>query len=1101
MDNLLLAAKAINPFDDTTMGQALSELLGNIGGNQEAGRLLSPLLERVVEPVDPERDENVRMAARMANTASLGLLEQLSQLGDRQSDIFTSEDRGTGGQIADFIYDLLGYAVPGAGAARLLRNTPLGAASNTIGQLAKEGAVLGAGLTGAEELLDALITPEDTDVEESLKNIALNTAIGAVADPALTKLVDALGRRLGRGRGNGPTEPPVQEQPQQPQPQDLLEQTQQQQPETTVNGSLQLLQQPQGVTPPNVLQPPKKATEKLDNVIDFGGIKERQAKEAKKLDESFFQRMWNQTVKRISDDMIYVKVAENELRGKGRFDAPDKFYNALSTARGHFAYTERLIDREFNPILRNVEENGGDQKEAFKYLYALHLKEIKSKMPEYQLPKGITEQDLDEVINAYKDNPVYNDFVAAIQGYRKRILDILLDGQVIDQNIYNQLLDEYKFYTPKFRVKDLDNPDAFSTAFMEELTPLSVKNPIRQLKEGSEQIIKNPLESWFLLTQKAVQAAANNKALRHLEELADLDTAEKWISRDPRKSGGQKPIEYTVIGEDGTLQKRQVYLNEELHDAITRTTSTERETVVKYLLGLARAQRLAITGNPAFLLRNTLRDAMQGWATSRAGFTVRDYFLAALDLMTDGKALTRSLLDEYFQSGAGMSTVWARDSRKYREFMQQGLNVKGFQDVSPKEIKGMKWLRNLVDGYRRNFVDRAEHLVKMAEFRATLRKGGTLEEAAANARDMMDFFRSGSWVRQANPYLSFLNTTIRGREKFIRSAIEAHKSGAKSALRWWYRNAMVSLAPSALAWYAYHNFATEEQKRAIEEAPPYLRDTHWLFPSPDSNIIYRIPKPFETAAYFSSPFENFLRRLDDLNDEDMKDSIRQWVVNNLLFDPSLNIATPFIENAFNRDLFTGREIYDERANPEEQVDETTSGTAQGIARIFQNIPVLDRTGLASPQQVEHVIEGLFPVSGEVVTGMIDDLLGINQNAPIPIDSVSGNDLIDLLLSPASQFSYQIEGRNSPLIGKFYEAYDRLQYLKENGRLPKEEESRYKTLGKIRYQMNQIAAKINEVEADENMTPDEKRKQLNDLIKARNELLRILEDTDLLDNLP
>jgi hypothetical protein len=139
-----------------------------------------------------------RAGARIANTATLGALDELYKKtrGERASQF---KERKGGGRVADFLYDLLGYGVSGAGVAKGLRGLGLGAKEGTkglskIAQLAKEGALTGLGISSAEVGIKEALNPKDQDWKENLAKIGIETAGGAILDPAAHGVLKLISR-------------------------------------------------------------------------------------------------------------------------------------------------------------------------------------------------------------------------------------------------------------------------------------------------------------------------------------------------------------------------------------------------------------------------------------------------------------------------------------------------------------------------------------------------------------------------------------------------------------------------------------------------------------------------------------------------------------------------------------------------------------------------------------------------------------------------------------------------------------------------------------------------------------------------------------------
>jgi conjugative element/phage-associated large polyvalent protein len=155
-----------------------------------------------LKPVD-------RFVAKMTDTATFGLASHLEKKNkealekkikegrgdkyDRKAieDIENrTSDKGRGkvGKASDFVAQGVGYLAPGFLAAKGARAVGLGAKltkgmsrTKKIGQLAKEGATVGAAISLAETPFKKIDDKETN--EETIKRIALETGLGAIGDP------------------------------------------------------------------------------------------------------------------------------------------------------------------------------------------------------------------------------------------------------------------------------------------------------------------------------------------------------------------------------------------------------------------------------------------------------------------------------------------------------------------------------------------------------------------------------------------------------------------------------------------------------------------------------------------------------------------------------------------------------------------------------------------------------------------------------------------------------------------------------------------------------------------------------------------------------
>ncbi|WP_394139541.1 LPD38 domain-containing protein [Cytobacillus oceanisediminis] len=188
--------QAINPFDDVSIKEAMK---GNVDDALKTDR-------------SPVTKEATRALTRIGNTGTLGTLDQAYKKSrGEQASQFTNEGRSTGGKVADFGYDALGYLIPGAGAYKAVRGVGAGLKPgaqgvNKVRQLAQEGAITGGLLGSGEVFVREGLNPQDTNFKDNLKHIGLGTALGAVADPALYGVGKAAGNTLSKfAKGDVPT--------------------------------------------------------------------------------------------------------------------------------------------------------------------------------------------------------------------------------------------------------------------------------------------------------------------------------------------------------------------------------------------------------------------------------------------------------------------------------------------------------------------------------------------------------------------------------------------------------------------------------------------------------------------------------------------------------------------------------------------------------------------------------------------------------------------------------------------------------------------------------------------------------------------------------
>src|SRR5690606_8064663 len=128
---------------------------------------------------------------------------------------------------------------------------------------------------------------------------------------------------------------------------------------------------------------------------------------------------------------------------------------------------------------------------------------------------------------------------------------------------------------------------------------------------------------------------------------------------------------------------------------------------------------------------------------------------------------TNNRLDEFISSGGAMSTLMSTTRDYSRETMRQAFK-QSLRQKTMNVITSPKELAKFLSGYTpikgaltgtlkvlRKGSEISEFATKLGYFDQRLRRGDSLREAAYQARDLMDFNRSGSAVRQANKLIAF----------------------------------------------------------------------------------------------------------------------------------------------------------------------------------------------------------------------------------------------------------------------------------------------------------------------------------------------------------
>jgi hypothetical protein len=281
-----------------------------------------------------------------------------------------------------------------------------------------------------------------------------------------------------------------------------------------------------------------------------------------------------------------------------------------------------------------------------------------------------------------------------------------------------------------------------------------------------------------------------------------------------------------------------------------------------------------------------------------------------------------------------------------------------------------------------------------------------------------------------------------------------------------------------------------------QELQQWDKDLFWHFWVGDTH--FRLPIPFEMGIIFKVLPERILSMADG-RDEPFRGFGKQAFetlspVPNVLEPVKalgfVTALTPVAEVATNEN-FAGAPIVpgrEERISPQDQYGPYTSSLAKGVARLVDKIPGGEDTFLGSPRKLEHVLQGYTGSLGKYVSQGIDTAAKALGGTNIPSKPATG-------LEKAPGFKAFLGTTipdNTDSMDRFYERLDQL--TKDMGSAKKrgdasDSEGEAKVYNKINRSIGELRAVYRQVLDDEEMTPDEKRSQLNDLNAQMNDLAK------------
>jgi len=513
-------------------------------------------------------------------------------------------------------------------------------------------------------------------------------------------------------------------------------------------------------------------------------------------------------------------------------------------------------------------------------------------------------------------------------------------------------------------------------------------------EEGSAGFREGPTDTLIRMTGITEDLVRRNQVATALRELVRSDpTGELQATFRPLKNAEEalKPGEVRFgFYENGKPQYFAVPMEYQSLFQMEPSAVRQGFQTAGNLLGAPLLKAGATTYNPGFIALNALRDA-QVYLRRTGGFTslpklgesLRDLGFAYRDLYHSARAGTEQAdWAALAKAGGSQNERFTRGGKRMtpaevqRTIANEDPSLAARMQVAftPGEVGSI-----LADVFRglgspvKAAGEVVESAPRLAAYRRALREGKTEEEAALAARDItLDFSRGGTWARNLNALVPFLNAAIQGNERFIASDLltKANRKNTAAALFFG------GVAP-AVAFEAYNRLFGQD----YQDVPDYLKDSGIVIMIPDQlggaprpgrradgttvpgqrQFIY-LPLP-QDAALLKGVTTRALRQATGEEPGSLQRFATQTLgdLSPIPLDagfPLPPVARTAMELGTNRDIFRGRDIvpdYIETRPQGEQATEQTSAAGRVIGG------ALSAAGIpgTAPAQIDYAVESLL----------------------------------------------------------------------------------------------------------------------------------------------
>jgi hypothetical protein len=615
-----------------------------------------------------------------------------------------------------------------------------------------------------------------------------------------------------------------------------------------------------------------------------------------------------------------------------------------------------------------------------------------------------------------------------------------------------------------------------------EISPIKVGNLkdqpyLDQLVGGNTKIL-DFFTSSVQNTNMFVDLALRNIATKNVAyTLRDLGTTLSPVAKIGKGDGptGTNVIRFKERGED-------------MHAVIdTEAFGVPAELLVKGLEGVAvtvpqlvqmfnipaRALRLFVTRNPLYAFRQLFRDSTSAALTTGGNLIPVMSSLKELSKMRQGKSEGETALRERGVLGGQVFTGTSED-----------LSIILRDIASGKEgwaTKLAKLDALAIQG------DASTRVVLYNDFR---KQGLSDMEATLATLESMNFNRRGlsPSVFLMSMMVPFMNAQIQGLDVLYRSGFSKgmpFNDRLQVRKKFWQRGML--LAGLTLAYAAMM-----EDDEAYKNANPDEKYNNFFVYVPGFDEPVRVPIPFEVGYLFKALPEMIVNMSSGKAEAgQVFPAIRSILFNSI---PGVipQAIKPALEVATNYSFFSGRGIESEREQaftPSQRMRSNTSEIAKTLSGLA-SFTVGGKEYGVSPVQIDYLIRGYFGGLGLALTSMANTVLEKPGKVPSEMRP-SDTPIVGGLFQPRDaqgliNYAYEIVGN----IQQRQQTYKELmrkgddetakEFLQENRGLI----SLASSAGSFRQQMGEYATYERQVRERKDMTPQQKRAELERIRQIR-----------------
>jgi uncharacterized membrane protein YgcG len=603
------------------------------------------------------------------------------------------------------------------------------------------------------------------------------------------------------------------------------------------------------------------------------------------------------------------------------------------------------------------------------YLLAMRARDPNVGLAKLNYSGKITQEMLNNAINTVNSDPAtkasFENAAAIYAKYNEGLINFAVKAGAINKADAAAML-KNKNYVPFYRVRD------DGSVFLEiggapaiKIGNLAEQPYLHELVGGDQPIFDvftSALQNTSMLTDMALRNIATKNTANTLADLGLLKVGDgkkdNGIYKGGDKVKGTDIIRFKYDGENyyARVNSEAAGVPTELLVKGLEGVNTSLPNIVKMMNVPSSILRKWVTRNPAYMLRQLVRDPLNGVITAGLNTTPIVSSMREVIKMVKGKSEGEALLQGRGILGGQVLTGTTEDQQAMLKALLSG--EKGWDyrmaQLDQLSVKG----------------DAATRVVMYNNY---IKQGLSEMEATLATLEAMNFSKRGisASLFQISTMVPFMNAQIQGLNVLWKSFTGKMPFDEKLKIKQKAVQRSLMLLGSTMLYAAMM-----QDDEAYQNANDDEKYGNWFVYTPLSDEPIKVPIPFEVGLLFKAVPEALVNTMfGDAKARDTAIAIGKQAFNSL---PSVfpQAIKPGLEASINYSFYTGRGIESDRLmqyEPGERYEDRTSELAKFVGGTL-NI---------SPVKIEYLVKGYFGSIPLAVASMANPIIRSGEGGEKP----------------------------------------------------------------------------------------------------------------------